>query len=234
MGKIVISNRALDLTITEEITSPAFYNLKLISPVWPGGASGITAGIGYDFGHNTAPQISADWKYKLSEDTIRVLVRVAGLKGEAAKKALTSQVKAVKIPLDAAMEVFIAKTMPRYAALTVRAFPGVTELLPDAAGVIIDIVYNRGPRLNDSGSKEIKEGTRSEMRCIAEAVKIKDYEAIATACDHMARLWDGIPDFEGDQETKLGGLVRRCKRRAEIIRGAVREYGQSDIHTIAF
>lgn len=234
MGKLIVSNKAIDLTITEEITSPANYNAKLISPVWPGGVSGITGGIGYDFGHNSAAQISADWKYKLSEDAIRVLVRVAGLRGEAAKKALTAQVKSVKIPLDAAMEVFKKKALPRYAALTVRAFPGVTELLPDAAGVILDIVYNRGPRLNDSGSKELKEGARSEMRCIAEAIPKKDYEAIATACDHMARLWDGVPDFEGDKEIKFGGLIRRCKRRAEIVRGSAREYSQSDIHSIIF
>lgn len=234
MGKLIISNRAIDLTITEEITSPAYYNLKLISPVWPGGASGVTGGIGYDFGHNTPAQIADDWKYKLPDHSIQILKRVAGLRGEVAKKALTAQIKAVKIPLEPAMEVFKLRALPRYAALTVRAFPGVTELLPDAAGAILDIVYNRGPRLNDSGSKELKEGARSEMRCIAEAIPKKDYEAMAIACDHMARLWDGIPDFEGDQEAKFGGLVRRCKRRAEIIRGAVRGYGQSDIHTIEF
>lgn len=234
MGKLIVSNKAIDLTISEEISSPDFYNSKLMSPIWPGGSSGITGGIGYDFGHNTGAQIAIDWKYKIPDHSIQVLKRISGLRGEAAKKALTAQVKSVKIPLDPAMEVFKQRTLPRYVALTVRAFPGVVDLLPDAAGVILDIVYNRGPRLKDSGSKEIKEGARSEMRCIAEAIPKKDYEAIAVACDHMARLWDGVPDFDGDNEVKLGGLVRRCKRRAEIVRGCVREYTQSDIHTIIF
>lgn len=232
MSKLIVSNKAIDLTIFSEITSATNYNQNLIYPVWPGGASGITGGVGYDFGHNTQAQIADDWKYKLPDHSIQLLKRLSGLRGESAKKALTAQIKAIKIPLEPAMEVFKLRTLPRYAALTVRAFPGVTDLLPDAAGVILDIVYNRGQRLNDLGTKEIKEGARSEMRCIAEAIPKKDYEAIAVACDHMARLWDGVPDFEGDQEVKLGGLVRRCKRRAEIVRGAVREYSQSDIHTI--
>lgn len=234
MGKLTVSNRAVDLTIFSEITSAANYNQRLVSPVWPGGASGITWGIGYDGGHQSAAQIAADWKYKLSEDAILVLKRTAGLKGEVARKALTSQVKAVKIPLSVAMEVFIARTLPAYAALTARAFPGVTDLLPDAAGVILDIVYNRGPRLKDQGTKELKESARSEMRSIAEAITKKDYEAIAGACDRMARLWDGVPDFEGDKEVKFGGLILRCKRRAEIVRGAVRDYSQSDIHVVHF
>lgn len=234
MGKLIISQRPIDLMVREEVGSPTEYAQLYEHPTYPGGDSGVTVGIGYDLGYNTAIQIGADWKLKVSEDTVRTMVRVANLKGENARRALTAQVKNIRIPFDAAEAVFTEKTLPRYAAMAVRAFPGLTELAPDAAGAILSLVFNRGTRMKDSGPKETKELARVEMRKIGAAIPLKDYKAIEAALISMKRLWDGVPDFEGDKEQKFGGLLRRRDNEAALVRGAIRQYMNSEIRIISF
>src|SRR5690606_9796785 len=53
---------AAALIIRWEITSPAWYDRRLRFPVWPGGASGVTWGVGYDGGHQTRAVIEDDWQ----------------------------------------------------------------------------------------------------------------------------------------------------------------------------
>ena len=56
-----VSPAGVELIVRYEISSPAYYVKRLQQPVWPGAASGITWGIGYDGGYQTASRISADW-----------------------------------------------------------------------------------------------------------------------------------------------------------------------------
>ena len=69
---------AAALIIRWEVTSPAFYAKRLERPVWPGGASGITWGIGYDGGHQTAAVIADDW---LDHAAVDRLASTAGITG---------------------------------------------------------------------------------------------------------------------------------------------------------
>ena len=59
----------------------AYYNKFLRHPTWPKGESGITIGVGYDLGYNTAATIKNDWGPELSEDSIKRLLQCAGVKG---------------------------------------------------------------------------------------------------------------------------------------------------------
>ena len=44
------SQAAIDLIVREEVGSQARYKHKYQHPEWPGGASGVTIGVGYDCG----------------------------------------------------------------------------------------------------------------------------------------------------------------------------------------
>src|SRR5215204_6101035 len=55
-----VSRAGLDLLVAFEVTAPAYYEKKLRRPVWPGGESGVTVGIGYDVGVTGAKQIEQD------------------------------------------------------------------------------------------------------------------------------------------------------------------------------
>jgi hypothetical protein len=121
---LVVSRRGLDQLVAFEISSEAYYRGRLSRPTWPGGESGITIGIGYDLGYNRKPQVRNDWKGRVSDEELDGLVGVAGLKREAASDAVAS-LRHIRIPLQAAKDVFYTSTLPRYARLTRRAYPGV-------------------------------------------------------------------------------------------------------------
>ncbi len=64
---LTISRKGLKQLVKHEISSGAYYKKSLSHPIWPGGASGITIGIGYDLGYNSAQQIRKDWTGKIAE-----------------------------------------------------------------------------------------------------------------------------------------------------------------------
>jgi hypothetical protein len=52
------SQAAIDLIVMEEVSSQAAYTKLYQGPTWPGGASGVTIGIGYDGGYSTPAVIA--------------------------------------------------------------------------------------------------------------------------------------------------------------------------------
>lgn len=228
---LVISKRSVDMIISEEVTSPEYYSKVYCKPTWPGNsASGVTIGIGYDLGYNTRAQIIADWRGRIKEDHLQVLLACSGLKGQAAKdKCAMPAVRAVNIPYGDAYAVFVKRSIPRFAAETRNCFPCVVNLQPDAQGALVSLIYNRGSRLTDIGEKENKEHARKELRDITKACEACDYPAIEKALLNMKRLWDGVPDFEGDHEQKLGGVLRRRDKEAALVKGAVRKYSDDEL-----
>src|SRR5689334_11353264 len=99
------SKEAIDLIVEEEISSKSVYEKKYNHPEWPGGASGITVGIGYDLGYKTVQQIFDDWQGLIPEEDCLALSYCSGLKGQDAKNYL-SKVKTISIPYDVAYKVF--------------------------------------------------------------------------------------------------------------------------------
>lgn len=201
----------LDMILRFEVGSRARYEKEFQKPVWPGAASGVTVGIGYDLGVTKKPQITADWEVYLFEPELAALLAVQGITGPAAKQ-LAQGVSHVAIPLKAAEEVFYTKTLPVFAERTRAAFPGVERLPADAQGMILSLVYNRGTSL--AGER------RSEMAEIARLLRSSnpDLEAIARQFESMKRLW---PD--------LKGLRDRRQREADIIRAADHKYAEEDL-----
>jgi GH24 family phage-related lysozyme (muramidase) len=228
---IVISKRAVEMIICEEVDSIAHYNKVYCHPTWPGNsASGVTIGIGYDLGYNTREQIIADWRGRIKEDQLQVLLTCSGLKGNAAKqRCANAVVRSIVIPYGEAYAVFVKRSIPRFAKDAKACFPCIVNLQPDAQGALVSLVFNRGSRLTDIGEKENKEKARKEIRDIAKACSTCDYPAIEKSLVNMKRLWDGVPDFEGDKEQRLGGVLRRRDKEAALVKGAVRKYTDDEL-----
>ncbi|QSP94776.1 hypothetical protein LPB19_16650 [Marinobacter salinisoli] len=208
---LVVSKQGLKKLVDHEISSPAYYRRHLCSPVYPGGQSGVTIGIGYDLGYNTANQIRSDWAGLISDSALEQLMVVCGLKGSSAKSVIRN-LGSLDIPLDAAEEVFYQCTLPRYAKKTAQAYPGVETLFPDAQAAMLSLVYNRGTRM--SGAR------RREMKALQDWVKNRDYQAMAEAIRAMKRLWvdQGLP-----------GLLKRRDDEAKLVLGADREYADDEL-----
>ena|SRR4030042_3247191 len=180
---------------------------------WPGGSSGVSIGIGYDLGYQTTYEFETAWSGYLTEGQMTRLKTAIGLKGERAKEK-AKEFTDIKIRYQDAVEVFRERTIPKYEAMTRRAFRGFDYLPNDAKGALVSLVYNRGAAMNDSSSED----RRREMRVIRDTIPeyINDkkgvLEEIAKQIRSMKRLWEG---------TKFTGLIRRREAEARLVESCI-------------
>ncbi|MGD5523864.1 hypothetical protein QUS88_22505, partial [Xanthomonas citri pv. citri] len=113
-----ISRASFDLIVEEEVSGREAYERKYIRPETPGGASGVTVGIGYDCGYYSASQIRQDWGGHLPPAMVKALAICAGIKGDAAYAACEQVKHLVSVPWDAAIAVFSEVSFPKYLAST--------------------------------------------------------------------------------------------------------------------
>ena len=188
------------MIINHEIGGKAYYEKVLQKPTFPGGQSGVTIGLGYDLGYNTDKQFLEDWSDKLNLNFLTPLRKVIGLKGENAKQMLRGEILQVRVPYNAAYEVFIKKSLPRYYAMTKAIYPELDTLNEDTRGALVSMIYNRG--------NKIEGDSRKEMKAIVDLVAKKDYEGIADQIERSKRLWEN---------KGLDGLVKRREEEADLI-----------------
>jgi len=208
---LIISKTGIEQLVRHEVVSESYYNRRLKHPIWPGGSSGVTIGIGYDLGYNTAAQIQRDWGNKIADADIVKLKKASGLKTDKAKKELR-HLKSINITFENAKTVFSQNTLPRYAAATRKTYPGIEKLFPDAQAALLSLVYNRGTSM--SGSK------RKEMAAIKPLVLQQDYTGIAQEIKNMKRLW---------ADKNLAGLLKRRDDEADLVSHANRDYNESNL-----
>ena len=177
-----VSPAAVALIVRWEVGSASRYARRYQAPIWPGGASGVTWGIGYDGGHQTRQQIGLDWS---AHDASSRLQATAGITGRAARP-LVLDLRNVTVPYGMASDVFALASLPRYQASARRAF-GVErfDALPaDAQGALVSLVYNRGASMTGPA--------RAEMRAIRDTCLLgADVHCVAGQIRQMCRLWRG-------------------------------------------
>lgn len=185
-----ISEAAITLITTFEVTDRARYEAKFQQPIWPAGESGVTIGIGYDLGYVTVDWLNEDWEARLADGELATLRKVCGLTGKEARDAL-AQVRDVAVSWDIADQQFRTRLLPRYVALTLARLPNTDKLSDDSLGALVSLVYNRGASFR-------KEGPRyREMRMIRQHMVNEAYDAIPAELRSMARLWTDVPNMRG-------------------------------------
>lgn len=197
-GPLQISPEARDLIVEFETGGQTYYNARLQRPSWPGGASGVTIGVGYDVGYNSRAGVLSDWR-TLPEGTRNALASAAGIKGVAAKSRAAA-LKWIIIPWADAEKLFVANTMPRFGTMTAQAFPGILNTHPHVQGVMLSTVFNRGA--SKSGAR------RREMAQSATAISQGEIRKLPALQRSMKRLWVG---------KGLPGLLRRYDAHARLI-----------------
>lgn len=177
-----LSPAAVALIVRWEVGSQSLYTRRYQSPIWPGGASGVTWGIGYDGGHQTRQQIWLDWTAMPSAERLQ---GTAGITGQPAQ-LVARRLGDVRVPFGLASDVFAAASLPRYYASARRAFGvgGFDALPADAQGALVSLVYNRGASMTGPA--------RAEMRAIRDVcLPGSDLRCIAGEIRQMCRLWRG-------------------------------------------
>ena len=200
-GKIQVSERALQLILEFE----GFDQPK----AWPGGGSGVTLGIGYDLGFYTRDEFFSDWGPHLPAEVMSRLAKALGKTGASARY-LAPSFSDIKIPRQAGEAVFVARTVPKHAGLTARAFPGVTRLPLDGQGALVSLVFNRGTSMEGDRRREMREIRAAIARADLPVSKV--LESIANSLESMVRLWIG---------KGLDGLITRRKSEAALVRSCI-------------
>lgn len=178
-----VSARSVLMIIEHEIGTVELYQRKYQGLVCPGGASGPTGGVGYDFGHRPSVVILSDW----SEHSERArLAAASGVKGTPACRARVTDLRDIRIQYPYAREVFDQTSLVEYLRLTRRAF-GTEHFCAapaDLRGALTDLVYNRGASMAGP--------SRLEMRVIRDTcLPQRDWGCVAQQLRVMVRVWKG-------------------------------------------
>lgn len=199
----MISKKSLELIIQHEIGGRAVYEKRYNKPIWAGGQSGCTIGIGYDIGYCTEKTLFTDWK-DLNLNYLNALKKFCGIKGEVVKTMMKGEILNVRIPYNIAYDVFVKVSIPRYFQLTKLIYPQLETLNEDTQGALVSMVYNRGTKLEGD--------SRLEMKAIVDLVAKQDYHGIAEEIEKSKRLWEG---------KGLDGLVIRREAEADLVRDSI-------------
>ena len=205
MNSIKPSEKTLDLLLKYEVGGGKFYYEKYLSKfTWPGGASGPTIAIGVDCAYYTPEELANIFSF-LNSEQLNLIKEASGKTGERGSE-YTKKLRAADIVVtwEKALDIFNTLTWPKFTKLAERAFPGLSELDPDAYGAIISLVFNRGTSL--------KGESRKEMVNIKEIIPSKNYKQIAKELRNMKRIWIG---------KGLDGLLERREAEANLVESCV-------------
>jgi GH24 family phage-related lysozyme (muramidase) len=183
------SQAAIDLIVREEVGSQALYKHKYQHPEWPGGASGVTIGVGYDCGYAEAHQIATDWGDKLPAAMVKALESVAGIHGSPAASHARELHGIVTVSWDAAMAVFSARDVPKWEQIVAHALQNTDKLSGDSFGALVSLAYNRGASFHKDGVRCI------EMRNIADLMATERFDRVPHEIRNMKRLWPNVRDL---------------------------------------
>lgn len=203
MGKtLVLSKSALQkVLIEQEVSSEANYKQRLQYPIWPGGISGITIGLGLDVGTQSPEALQKALSGILLQEDIDRLKKVCGILGFICKEKLPIP---VKVLWSQALQIFYRSSLPKYAKEAASVYDELETLHPYEQTVFVGLVYNRGAGLNDKAGSD----RRKEMKLLVNAIKSDDDKLMASLVRQMKRLWD---------EKKQGGLIARRELEAHLL-----------------
>ena len=199
-----ISQTAFDLIVEFEVSSKQVYTAKYQGPTWPGSASGVTIGIGYDVGYCKQEELHADFDGAIPADMVAALEAAIGVTGSAAAALANQLAGGVVVPWEAAIEVHRSKVIPRWAGLTERSLPNTEGLNGDAFGALVSLTYNRGASFNATGDRY------AEMRAIRSDLEASNLTDIPAQFRSMKRLWPNV-----------SGLQKRREREAQLFEAGI-------------
>lgn len=165
----------------------SYYSRFLTHPEWPGAASGVTIGIGYDCGYNSRPVILSDWNMLRASYQDR-LGETAGVKGIRAKP-LARELRDVTIPWDQSTTVFYKVTVTRFWQTCIRTYPGFRDWPENVQWATLSLTFNRGESM--VGDR------RKGMRAYRDAGARNDYPEMAHQLILMIQLWKGTDIEKG-------------------------------------
>ncbi len=191
---MLISQAAFDLIVQEETGGRSYYERTEVHPDWPGGASGVTIGCGFDCGYASAQDIVQAWGDILPASMVSEIQTVAGIRGFPARSHAADLRGIVSVPWDSALKVFFKNDVPHWTATVLQALPNAKFLSGNSLGALVSLAFNRGASFALPGDRYL------EMRNIRTHMMTQNYKAIPAEFRAMQRLWPHNPDLRNRRE----------------------------------
>jgi hypothetical protein len=200
----------------EETGGLSYFEAVTRWPHFPGAASGITIGVGYDLRFHTEPNFRQLWEPHLSPDVLDELAQDIGKPGTK-KRADELKKMGIEVPFKAAWPVFTQDILPRYYRETLKIYPSMERLPELCRSVLVSLVFNRGAALKGS--------RRTEMRKIRDILQQADdfnlnkpirkslLQEVENQLVSMQRLWP-----------PSSGLIKRRQAEANLWRQGLRSW----------
>jgi peptidoglycan hydrolase-like protein with peptidoglycan-binding domain len=192
----VIPTEAVTFIVHEEVGGRRFYDDHCARPHFPGEASGVTIGVGYDLRFQEPRDFEADWAGILTPQAMAALRPHLGRPGSADAVAALGD---LRIAFPDAWKVFVKRALPRGIQQTMNCYGDLSQLPPLCRGALVSLVYNRGTKLTGD--------SRREMKAIRDHIDAGNLDRVATEFESMTRLWPGSD-----------GLRKRRDKEAEMWR----------------
>lgn len=208
-----LATNGVALIAREETGGLSFYEKITRLPHFPGAASGVTIGVGYDLRFNTEDNFRELWSPHLPAASIEELAKDIGKPGTKTRVQRLKQM-GIEVPFKAAWPVFAQKTLPRFFDLTQDIYPSLTQLPDLCRSVLVSLVFNRGNSLNGASRKEMR--TIRDILAAADDLalhKAKRKMILSDVEDEivsMQRLWD-----------PASGLIKRRQAEANLWRAGL-------------
>jgi hypothetical protein len=211
-GTRKLSPAARELILRHESGGRLYYENKLRNrPHWPGFASGITIGFGWDLGCHTRADLERAWRPILGPAVTDRLAAALGLRAvEPDRQAKVARLEMllrsfadIRIPWESAEKVFDSEMLPAEIARTARVLPNTDELPDDCFGALVSLVLNRGAGGFDSSAPRY-----SEMRAIKRHMAERAFALVPGEIRQMKRLWPESPGLQARREEEAALFER--------------------------
>lgn len=205
----MISGKTLNFLVAQEDGDQQYYDRTENHWDWPGGASGPTAGVGYDCGYVTGAECKADWAGIVDDATLAQLLRGVGRTGNMAHIFVLHSRTDITITWAQALQEFTEREVPKWEERCRKVLPNWDLLGPDCAGALLSVAYNRGEEGFNSTLPRFR-----EMRQIRELMVKGQWALIPAEIAAMARLWPNVADLRRRRvlEAQLfAGDIWECK-----------------------
>ncbi|MEN6320401.1 MAG: peptidoglycan-binding protein [Syntrophaceae bacterium] len=200
----------------EETGGLDYYNNYTRWPHFPGEASGITIGVGYDLRWNSEEDFLATWGNYLSDIVLDELAKDIGKQGTKERVRELRQI-GIEVPFKSAWPVFVEKTLPRYYNDSMTIYPSLERVPGLCSSVLVSIVFNRGTDLRGTRRKEMRAIQTILARADQDGLEKSEIKAILAKVEDqivsMKRLW--VPS---------SGLSKRRQAEANLWRTGLEQW----------
>ncbi len=190
-----ISKAGYDFVVRWETGGKAYYERVIKGrPVWPGYASGITIGCGYDLGYHRLDDFRQQWAARIPRSDFDRLAQTIGFRTTepdrpskvTRARALVQSLSDIVVSWTTAIEQFDNSKLPELIRQLYRSLDHLDRVHPHCRSALLSLVFNRGPAFALSGDRFLE---MREIGALMRSGTSLSFRKIPQQIRSMKRIW---------------------------------------------